>query len=551
MNSQSAARDFSKLLSRSFLATSLMASSLAAQGAGFANQSVISTQTDRPADVYASDLDGDGDLDVLSASSFGDTIVWFENVGGGSFGLQQIISLAVNQPSAVFAADLDGDGDQDVLVASGFEDEISWFENLGAGAFGPQRVITVAADGAQSVFAIDLDGDGDLDVLSASTNDSKVAFYANLGNGTFGAQQAITTAAAGANDVFAADLDGDGDADVLSVSFLDDKLAWYQNLGAGLFGPQQVISTASTFYASVRAADLDGDGDLDVLAASPDDSEVSWHANLGGGNFGPQQIISLEVPAARSVEAADFDGDGDLDVVAIGSGAFNSVGIWENLGGGIFGPLQAIEVGNSQQILGGQALFVADVDGDGVVDVLTASSFDDKLAWYRNWPSVQTFGAGCGSGVSLVFSPSSAAVVGAPVSGVITHSPTALCVVALGLSNTTMPAVGALPFDLGAFGMTGCSLYQSNEVFGLATQSSPIPFLGVTWSDVEWFRRASKCAGRAVLWTGVQLCARSQCAGSRCFQRSELDRQSLIACLPVRLPGGATSLPLACCPRVR
>ncbi|MBJ77271.1 MAG: hypothetical protein CMJ98_09670, partial [Planctomycetes bacterium] len=36
--------------------------------------------------VYATDLDGDGDADVLSASYYDDKIAWYENQGGGLFG---------------------------------------------------------------------------------------------------------------------------------------------------------------------------------------------------------------------------------------------------------------------------------------------------------------------------------------------------------------------------------------------------------------------------------------------------------------------------------
>mgnify|MGYP000740037756 CR=1 FL=1 len=61
----------------------------------------------------------------------------------------------------IFATDLDADGDADVLSASQADDKIAWYENLGGGSFGPQQVITTDADGALSVYATDLDGDGD------------------------------------------------------------------------------------------------------------------------------------------------------------------------------------------------------------------------------------------------------------------------------------------------------------------------------------------------------------------------------------------------------
>lgn len=99
---------------------------------------------------------------------------------------------------------------------------------------------------------------------------------------------------------------------------------------------------------------------------------------------------------------------------------------------------------------------------------------------YANWSTVTTYGDGC-SAPSLVFEPTSKATINTPMTGKITHSPTTLCVVALRLSKTNMPGLGALPFDPSAVGMTGCELYQSPEVFGLATQPSPAPFLRIGW----------------------------------------------------------------------
>jgi hypothetical protein len=70
----------------------------------------------------------------------------------------------------VFATDLDGDGDADVLSASPttITKESPGMRISAADAFGSQQVLTTQADGAASVYATDLDGDGDADVLSAS-----------------------------------------------------------------------------------------------------------------------------------------------------------------------------------------------------------------------------------------------------------------------------------------------------------------------------------------------------------------------------------------------
>jgi hypothetical protein len=40
---------------------------------------IVQSETNGPQSVYAADLDGDGDLDVLSASMEDDKIAWYEN----------------------------------------------------------------------------------------------------------------------------------------------------------------------------------------------------------------------------------------------------------------------------------------------------------------------------------------------------------------------------------------------------------------------------------------------------------------------------------------
>src|SRR5262249_20774640 len=92
------------------------------------------------------------------------------------------ISTTADGATSVAVADVDGDGDLDVLSASNKDDKIAWYENDGAAV--PRftlHTISITANGAASVAAVDLDGDGDTDVLSASFLDDKVAWYENDG----------------------------------------------------------------------------------------------------------------------------------------------------------------------------------------------------------------------------------------------------------------------------------------------------------------------------------------------------------------------------------
>ena len=47
------------------------------------------------------------------------------------FGTEQIISTSANGASSVYSTDLDGDGDMDVLSASYHDNKIAWYENDG------------------------------------------------------------------------------------------------------------------------------------------------------------------------------------------------------------------------------------------------------------------------------------------------------------------------------------------------------------------------------------------------------------------------------------
>ncbi|MFM7549484.1 MAG: FG-GAP-like repeat-containing protein, partial [Cyanobacteriota bacterium] len=234
----------------------------------------------------------------LSASYYYDTIAWYENDGSGGFSSEQIISTLADGAISVSTADVDGDGDLDVLSASLFDDTIAWYENDGSGGFSSEQIISTLADGAFSVTTADVDGDGDLDVLSASRFDNTIAWYENDGSGGFSSEQIISTLANGASSVTTADVDGDGDLDVLSSSRDDDTIAWYENDGSGGFSSEQIISTLADGAISVSTADVDGDGDLDVLSASSRDGTIAVYENTGlgvGGEESPFIIREAEL----------------------------------------------------------------------------------------------------------------------------------------------------------------------------------------------------------------------------------------------------------------
>ena len=289
----------------------------------------LDTAADNPESLEAADLDGDGDLDVLSALEGPDTgskVVWYRNEGDGSFSAARVISEDVAGANDAHAADLDGDGDLDVVSASYFDNKIAWYENLGNGDFSEQLVLTDEAEGATDVHAADLDGDGDLDVLIASS--STFAWYANIGDGDFEERELSTGSLRTPIAVDTADLDGDSDEDIVAAVFsAGSAVVWHENLGEGVFAePRLVDEGVQDAARRVVAVDVDRDGDKDILSALVNAPGVGWHEAAGGGRFRDRRAIGAVRRGSLYIHAADVDGDGDQDVVAAWSGVGSNQG---------------------------------------------------------------------------------------------------------------------------------------------------------------------------------------------------------------------------------
>src|SRR5690606_1772505 len=215
----------------------------------FGPQQVLTNDALSTRDVYAADLDGDGDMDVIAASTADDRVIWFENLDGlGNFGPLKVINSNANGVISIRAADIDGDGDKDVIAAIFGDGKISWYENMdGLGSFSTEKVVSNLTPTVRLVQCGDIDMDGDLDIVAAISGNDTIGWFENIdGLGNFGPVQIITQDIDGPVWVLAEDLDGDTDMDVISASILDDKIAWYKNLT--ILGVQESFAESFSVY---------------------------------------------------------------------------------------------------------------------------------------------------------------------------------------------------------------------------------------------------------------------------------------------------------------
>ena len=289
------------------------------------------------------DLDGDGDLDLLSGDT-GGALLAFENDGGV---FTELIGAAnpfngvdVGSNSAPTAVDLDGDGDLDLVVGvyygsmRSFHNDGGVFSEL-AGAANPFAGIDVG-DFSTPAF-VDLDGDGDLDLVSGNFSGALLAFENDGGAFTalVGAANPFDGVDVGLSSAPTfIDLDGDGDLDLMSGEIYGALLAFENDGGAftalvGAANPFEGVEIGD--YSTLTSVDVDDDGDMDlvvgefggtlttILNTTPRGQAIT--INVAAENDAPELTgfsVSLTVtegdgPALLDTDVSFTDAEGNFD----------------------------------------------------------------------------------------------------------------------------------------------------------------------------------------------------------------------------------------------
>jgi hypothetical protein len=338
--------------------------------------------------VHAADLDRDGDLDVLGAALNADDIAWWENTAGdGSSWTEHSVTDTFNGASDIFAADIDCDGDQDILGTARDADDLTWWENDGYPQDGGWVEHTVEGnfDGAIAVHTADLDRDGDLDVLGAALNDNNITWWENTVGASSWVEHSVADTFNGASDIFAADIDSDGDQDILGTARDADDLTWWENDGSPLDGGWVEHTVAGDFDGAiaVHTADLDGDGDQDILGAAAYGDEITWWENKTihrSATYPTEANVDDSFEGVSGLSVSDVDSDGDEDIIGVSNGS-DDVAWWENLyGDGSAWTEHTVD----PFFQGAIAVQTADLDGDGDVDILGAAPGADDVTWWEN-----------------------------------------------------------------------------------------------------------------------------------------------------------------------
>jgi hypothetical protein len=304
--------------------------------------------------VASGDLDGDGDLDVVTTNTEAAAEIWL-NDGRGFF---TDSGRRLDRCALVEVADLDGDGALDVITSLWGGALTIWW-NDGEGGFSEVQTTRVGSD-SLSLAVGDLDGDGDLDIYLGRA--SADIILENRGSRVF----RDTYKRYGSREtggVIIGDMDGDGDNDIVAAGWDEPGHVW-ANDGSGRFTILCELDAAALHVHDATAGDYDGDGDLDVFFALAGGicCRNVW-LNDGTGRLAPLDV-NFGIANAHGVAAADLNGDGAPDLAfAVGGTARTSCQIWLRDGDGFYD--SGLRIGDAMS--GG--LEFADFDGDGDLDL--------------------------------------------------------------------------------------------------------------------------------------------------------------------------------------
>lgn len=328
------------------------------------------------------DMDGDGDIDIVGASWYTGDIFWWANDNGtGSQWTCHSIDENFEWPQSLNLTDVDNDGDLDVVGASWVDGRIVWWENLidSSGTW-PIHTVDDQFNGAYCVTSADINGDGHIDIIGTCGYDRDVTWWNNTdGTGTVWTENIIDDQFIG-RCVASDDIDGDGDKDVIGASSSSDLVSWWENIdGTGATWVEHVVSSAISGPKVVKTDDIDGDGFRDIISASFVEDYVVWWSNTDGtGTTWNIHLVEDSFEMPRSLGSADFDDDGDRDIVC---GGWNEhpVSWWENSSGSGTDWIEHLIEGNSS---GSSSVSVGDINGDGAPDVVASHRIDDAVVWW-------------------------------------------------------------------------------------------------------------------------------------------------------------------------
>ena len=376
-----------------------------------------------PWDGAAADIDGDGRPELAFANQAARRVSLIHSAK--PFGLRQARRVAAGpMPHSLALGDLTGDGLPDAIALHSLDDHYAILTNTG----GTLELTTRAPAGIGSrlVRLADLEADGDLDAawISRGPAGSLLRLAAGDGQGNLTAvpPEGSLTIGSDITDLLLQDLDGDGRPEALVADPSSGGIAWTtpaegpnsplttlaldpaphhlttlslpEGLTIAAAGPNaihllrwkderlQLFTTISTDLIAIDIAcgDFDNDG-TDDIALLGGQGRTDGIAQLllfvrdRSGTWN-ELIRSPGSQRLHRLAAGDLNADGHCDLIATAQNSHHLV-LWLCLPPAEGGLTRCADLGVGT---GPLDIALADLDGDGTLDIVTANGFSNDLS---------------------------------------------------------------------------------------------------------------------------------------------------------------------------
>jgi len=348
-----------------------------------------------PVDAGIADFDGDGILDIAVIGIFGDTVYILQGSSlPGAISLYHQSKLLTGQaPRAIAIADFDGDRSLDIAVTNSGDGSVSVFRNI------PQGGETILfADGVTfptgghpiGIAVADFDHDGKQDIVVADSAGSQIIVLRNTstrGSLSFSAPSVFPISFPPLS-VAAGNLNNDGLPDVVVTSprgGTRGQVTFLRNTTVGTISFfKDITDTSPAGPLGVAIGDLDLDGFADV-AVSDTIGDVYVYRNTSSSTIAMSAPFIVSIGSGRgSVKIADINGDGRPEILSANSldGTFS---IFQNVTTGPGLSISSFPSGlNFVAGTSPTTMLVADLDGDRHPDLVALDSGTDSLNVWSN-----------------------------------------------------------------------------------------------------------------------------------------------------------------------
>ncbi len=284
----------------------------------------LGTVPDRSYSVTLTDIDRDGDLDVVVGNDAPDPKRVYANDGKGNFRELSTFGRSDWPTRLATAADLNGDGLPDIIVANRAEGRVANYVclNRGGGHFDAD-CLTFSHESATTITPADVNRDGFVDLIVPNRDVGQSFIYLNDGKADFARRIPFGGPDAAIRSAEAVDLNGDRLLDLVAI---DERRGAFISFGQAdmtFGGSIPWANTKITPYA-LAVADVNLDGHIDIVVGY-----VEWPAviyiNDGSGRHFTPVTFGDNKGTAYGFAVGDLDRDGRPDIAVARSDAPNVV----------------------------------------------------------------------------------------------------------------------------------------------------------------------------------------------------------------------------------